>query len=255
VRALRSALAVASPALLAVALAGCFTFRSTITVRPDGSGTVVETLALSGPAARMGDEAPLSSAAALRTRATALGEGVTLVGTDTSGMVRTTTYAFRDLAALRYRLPDNAAEAQNVAAAAGQPPLYTFAFERPAGPDGAATLRVLVPESPASETAPPDTAALAQAARGLEFARVLFGDARATVDLVVAGEIDATDVPLVDGRATLLDLAFGPLFDLVERHPELATRQAPPLDEVRRLGEGREGLVVQRPGTFAVRFR
>ncbi|HEX8386136.1 MAG TPA: hypothetical protein VF576_08135, partial [Rubricoccaceae bacterium] len=147
-RPLRSALTAAVVVATAAVLAGCFTLRSTITVRPDGSGTLVETLALSGAAARMADdpEAPLGTPAALQARATALGPGVTLVGTDTAGTVRTTTYAFRDVAALRYRFPDNASESADVAAAAAAPPLYTFAFERPAAAGEPATLRVLVPE-------------------------------------------------------------------------------------------------------------
>lgn len=257
-RPLRSVLAVLIATGCAVALGGCFTLQSTITVRPDGSGTVVETLALSGPAVSMADdeEAPLSSEAALRARAAGLGEGVTLVSSDTSGAVRTTTYAFRDVAALRYRLPDNAGEAEHVASTAAAPPLYTFAFEPALGPDGAAVLRVVVPETDPADLAMPDSATVAQTMQGLSFARMLFGDARATVSLVADGETVETDAAVHDGRTTtLLDLAFGPLFDLVEQHPELATRQDPPLDEIRRLAGGREGLTVQAPGTVTIRFR
>lgn len=239
---IRTALVVA----LAVLLGGCFTFRSTIAVRPDGSGTITETLRLSGPAARrlQGDDAPLSAAATLRARAQRLGDGVTLVRTDTLGGVRTTVYAFRSIAALRYTLPDNATSADEVARASAVPPLYTFAFTRTAG-GAPAEVRVLVP--PAGPPAPaPDSAAVAQAAQGLEMARIVLGDARLTVEVVAAGAAPRTE--------TLLDIPFSRLFGLVERHPALATRTTLPLDDIRALAQPGDGLIVQAPGTLALRF-
>lgn len=237
---------------LAVALAGCFTLRSTIAVRPDGSGTLTEALALSGPAlAMMGDgEAPLSTPAALRSRAARLGEGVTVVRSDTAGGVRTTVYAFPSVAGLRYTLPDNASESADVAQVAGAPPLVTFAFEPAAAPGDAATLRIVVPEPPAEDLPVPDSAAVAGAVQRLPLVRVLLGGARATVEVVAEGEA-------VEGAraTTLLDLSFDALLDLVARNPELGTRAAPPLDEIRRLADGRAGLTVRSPGTTTVRFR
>ena len=254
VAALRLSLALAC----ATVLAGCFTFRSTVAVSADGSGTVTETLALSGPARRMmrSGDAPLSTAEALLARAAGLGEGVALVRTDTTGGVRTTVYAFRDVARLRYRLPDNASEPADIASTAGVPPLVTFAFE-PATGDAPATLRISMP-APADTVRPvPDSAAVAQAVQGLALARVLLGDARATVQVVAVGERVADAQARADSSATttLLDLDFGPLFDLIEENPELATFSAPPLAEVRRLAAGRSGLTVLAPGTVTVRFR
>ena len=252
VRPVRSALLVA----LAVALAGCFTLRSTIAVRPDGSGTLTEALALSGPAlAMMGDgEAPLSTPAALRSRAARLGEGVTVVRSDTAGGVRTTVYAFPSVAGLRYTLPDNASESADVAQVAGAPPLVTFAFDPAAtsgtATSGAATLHIIIPEPPAGNAPVPDSAAVAGAVQRLPLVRVLLGGARATVEVVAEGEA-------VEGEraTTLLDLSFDALLDLVARNPELGTRAAPPLDEIRRLADGRAGLTVRAPGTTTVRFR
>ena len=235
-------------AVCAVALCGCFTFRSTIAVRPDGSGTVTETLALSGPAREMmrGSDAPLSTAEALLSRAARLGDGVTLVHTDTLGGMRATVYAFRDIAGLRYRLPDNATEPEQVASVAGLPPLYTFAFE-PAAGDAPAVLRITTPDGPADDLAPADTAAVAES---LVMTRVLMADAHATVEVVALGEP-------AEGAATttLIDLPFGPLLDLVARHPELASAQSVPLDGVRRRLTPADALVIQRPGTTTVRFR
>ena len=232
----------------AVALCGCFTFRSTIAVRPDGSGTLTETLALSGPALTMmrGGDAPLSTAEALLSRAARLGDGVTLVHTDTLGGARTTVYAFRDIAALRYRLPDNASEPEDIAAVAGLPPLYTFAFDA-ATASTPALLRITTPDGPDDAFAPADTAAVAES---LVMTRVLMADARVTVEVVALGET-------VEGAATttLIDLPFGPLLDLVERHPELASAASVPLDGVRRRLGPADGLVIQVPGTTTVRFR
>ncbi len=238
---------IALAAALAVALGGCFTFRSTIAVQPDGSGTITETLQLSGPAARrlQGDDAPLSSAEALLARARRLGAGVTLVRTDTLGGVRTTVYAFQSVAALHYTLPDNASAPGELAQAASTPALYTFGFT-PAAGRTPAELRVVVP--PAGPLAPAaDSAAVAQAAQGLEMARFVMGDARLTVEVAAAGTAPAPPV-------TLLDLPFGPLLDLVGQHPALATRSALPLDDVRALARPGDGITVAPPGTVVLRF-
>lgn len=241
-------------AALAVGLAGCFTFRSTIRVQPDGSGTVTETLALSGPARTMmgGTDAPLSTPEARAVRAARLGDGVTVVRSDTSGGVQTTVYAFRDVARLQFRMPDNASEAADVASVADVPPLYTFAFE-PAARGGAATLRIAVPEPPAVPVPEaPDSAS----AEGFPVARIVLDDARTTVEVVVDGETLETDADVHDGpTTTLIDLAFRSLFDLVAEHPVLMGYADPPLGEIRRLGAGRDGIAIQAPGTVTVRFR
>ena len=243
-------------AACAVALCGCFTFRSTVSVRPDGSGTITETLALSGPALAMmrSGEAPLSTAEALLARAARLGPGVALVHTDTLGGVRTTVYAFERIAAVRYSLPDNATEPDDLAAVADVPPLYTFGFEPGTGGEPA-VLRIVSPAAPdAPDTAltAVDSAAVSQS---LDVARVLVGAARATVEVVVEGAPAAEGETAGAATTTLLDLPFGPLLDLVGRHPELAAGTSVPLDGVRRMLRGTEGITVQPPGTTTVRFR
>ncbi|HEX8299830.1 MAG TPA: hypothetical protein VF594_11780 [Rubricoccaceae bacterium] len=235
-------------AVSTVVLCGCFTFRSTVAVRPDGSGTITETLALSGPALAMmrSGEAPLSTAEALLARAARLGDGVTLVHTDTLGGVRTTVYSFRTIAAVRYSLPDNATEPADLAAVADVPPLYTFGFERATG-RGPAVLRIVTPDAPDEAPAAYDSAAVVQS---LAVARVMVGEARATVEVVAEGE------PAGDGATTttLLDLPFGPVLDLVERHPVLAASASIPLEGLRRTLVGTEGITVHPPGTTAIRF-
>jgi hypothetical protein len=237
----------------AVALCGCFTFRSTVAVRPDGSGTITETLALSGPALEMmrSGEAPLSTAEALLARAARLGDGVSLVHTDTLGGVRTTVYAFRNIAAVRYSLPDNATEPDDLAAVADVPPLYTFGFEPGAGGEPA-VLQIVSPETPDAAPVAFDSAAVAQS---LVVARVLVGDARATVEVVVEGTPVGAPAGERADTTTLLELPFGPLLDLVGRHPELAASASIPLDALRRTLDGTEGITVQPPGTTTVRFQ
>ena len=140
-------------------------------MRPDGSGTLTETLALSGPARACCAPAATPRWARPRRCARArarLGDGVTLVHTDTLGGMRTTVYAFRDVAALRYRLPDNATEAEDLASVADVPPLYTFAFE-PAAGGSPAVLRIETPATrlrplrPLRSTRPPSPQSLAMA--------------------------------------------------------------------------------------------
>lgn len=233
----------------ALALSGCFTFRSTILVRPDGSGTVTETLSLLDSAQPVrADAVPLSTPEALAARAASL--GATLVRTDTAGRVRTTVYAFGDVAQVRYHLPDNAPSGS---AAAQQEPRYRFSFE-PTTADRPAALGIRVAQAPAEAAS--DSVAAQDAEMGVAMARFLLGDARATVEVVVDGVPVASDADHSEGaRTTLLDVSFGALFDVVAEHPALMTRANPPLDEIRRLGGIRPGLEVQPPGTVTVRFR
>lgn len=245
---------------LALPLAGCFQMASTITVRPDGSAVVRDSVSLSGMAAlalREGDgkgEGGIDKAQ-LRARAEALGPGVTLVALDEREDGFTAVYAVPDVAELRYTLPDlPLGEDSQDETIADEGLNLRFAFDpgRPAG------LRITVPEdepAPPSDDAPLTAAEQAEAEQGLRIARALLGDVRVRVVVDVAGDIVETDAAYVDGSTvTLFDLTFDALFDVVQENPALMTEAEPPFDRLRPLLAGREGVRLQGPGTVTVRF-
>ncbi len=234
---------------LAVGLAGCFQSLSTLTVRADGSATLVEVVALSDAALGFMAGAADSSRtdrAELEARAAALGPGVTLTDLRETDDGYTATFHVPDVRTLRLTMPDAPMGSRSDSSSSAP---FTFAFRRgPAG--GAHALDVIVPAPP---PAAPDTAAAdpERQRQGLAMARMLLGDARLTLRVEAEGTVEQTDLR----DDTVLDVQMGALLDLLAEHPHLAGAQQPPLDEIARLSEGVEGLHVTPPGTYTVRFR
>lgn len=145
--------AFASGLFTVLLLAGCFRTDAVLTVRPDGSARLVETVAVEGI---VGLSVPVS----LQELGTPRLAGATLVGVETAertgAFVTTTTWEVPDVGALRYDLRDAGRVATMLRGAAswsrGQrevpphaPVELGFAFE-PAAADAPATLRIAVPE-------------------------------------------------------------------------------------------------------------
>ena len=231
---------------LAVVLAGCFQSLSTLTVRADGSATLVETVTLSQSALGLVPDSARTDRAQLDARAAALGPGVTLARLVPTDDGYTATFHVPDVRTLRLTMPEPPMASRRDSA--GSAP-FTFAFAR--GADGGAhTLGVIVPEPPPAAA---DTSAAnpEQQRQALAMARMLLGDARLTLRVEVEGAVEHTDLR----DDTVLDVQMGALLDLMAEHPELVAAQSPPLDALARLSEGREGLHVRTPGTYTVRFR
>lgn len=251
--------------LLLPALTGCFTIASTITVQPDGSGTLRDEVEVQGPfalaalaAAEDEDEGGFVDKAQLQARAAALGDGVTLMEIEEHEAGYTALYTFSDIGDLRYSTPDlpigEDGDDETISDDAFDL-LFSFSEGSPS------TLRITVPESDdaedgdASETEEVTAEDRENAARGLGMMRALLGDARLAVEVVVEGEIAETDAAFVDGSTvTLIDLSFNDVFDVLEEHPELMTDDAPPTDDLPALLIGREGVAFQPPGEVTVRF-
>lgn len=251
----------AAVVLVAVAgvLAGCFRMASVLTVAADGTATLVERVTFSDQALAfmaMADSAagPLADPEKLAARAAALGPGVTVQAIAETDSGYTVTYAVADVTRLRFTPAEAPTDRQAEAPPSTQPP-FTFTLARTA--DGTATLGVEVPSSPSRDAAA-DTATVnpAQQRQALAMARTLLGDARMSVHVAVDGRLLETDARYRDADAvTLLDVEMGALLGLLEDHPELMGGTAPPVDELARLTEGRDGLQIQPPGRLTLRFR
>lgn len=242
-------------------LAGCFTIASTITVRPDGTGTLRDVVEVSGVGALAleeedGGKDGLIDKARLRARAAALGEGVTLVGVEESETGYTAIYSFSDVRTLRYGTPDlplSEDDGDKTVADDAFDLLFDFESGDPA------TLRITVPDEGGPTDDAPDKEMTAEeqaeAARALEFMRALLGEARMSVEVVLDGDVVETDAAFAEGSTiTLVDFSFDDLFDVMEEHPELMGSEAPPTDQLQSILAGREGIALQPPGVVTVRF-
>ncbi len=241
---------------VAVALSGCFQMASLLTVHGDGRATLVETMTLSEQALSFAradsTRGGLADRAMLDARAASLGPGVALVSVDETDTGYTATYGVADVNRLSFTLPRPPTGDDALPDSADTDAPFTFALARSGR---SRTLVVTVPDNAAD--APPDTSAAdpAQQQQALAMARLLLGDARVTFRVAVHGQITGTTGSFFDDdAATLVDLQMGALFDLLAEHPELMGSASPPLTELSRLADGRDGLKIQLPGTVIVRF-
>lgn len=246
------------PALLvaALALGGCLQTRSLLTVRPDGSATLVETVTMSEMMRlwASGLDSTATAApdrAALEARAASFGPGVTFTGLVETADGYEATFAVADVRTLRLTLPDGPQQGSRRDSLAAP---FTFAFAPGAG--GAphrldVTVPVPPPQAPAAEQTPEERA------QGLAMARALFADAHVSFHIAVEGTPEGTPEGELDasGRLAVLDLPVRVLFDLMIEHPDLAESPAVPLERLAALTAGRDDVRVRPPGTVSVRFR
>lgn len=243
--------------LAAVALSGCFQMASLLTVHTDGRATLVETVTLSEQALSFtradSTRDGLADRAMLDARAAALGPGVRVVSVDETDSGYSATYSVADVNVLRFTLPRLPSGSDALPDSAETDAPYTFTLTPSAG--GAAhRLYISVPDnaSPPTAAEPVDPAQQQQA---LAMAQMLLGDARMTVRVAVDGRLTSTDATFADADGvTLVDLQMGALFTLLAEHPDLMGTASPPLTELARLAEGRDGLKIQLPGRLLVRF-
>ena len=237
------------------ALAGCFTIASTVTVRPDGSGLVRDSIELQGFAALALAEAEggIADKDRLRARALTLGEDVRLVGVEELPTGYVAVYAFPNVRDLAYHVPDVPLGDDDDETVADDALDLAFEFE----PGAPATLRIAVPDeaaAPDSVLTEPTAEELAEAAQAARLLQAMLGDARLTVRVVVDGAVTETDAAFADGSSlTMLDLPLKALVGILEERPGLLESDGPP-GGLAELLAGSEGVSIQPPGVVTVRF-
>lgn len=252
--------------LLAAVLSGCFHVSSVISVRPDGSATVRDSVTFSGfmalalaEAKESGETDEMVSRNHAEARAQRLGEGVRLARFERLDAGYVAVFDVPDVRTLRYSAPDldpDSSEADAAAQPAHPDVALTFLFE-----DGdPSTLRVIVqkPTSQKADPTDPDLAGLGDDAEMLGAMGGLgsmFGDARMMVAVQIEGEITETTAAYREGsEITLFDLPFSALFEQAATLGALAP-EAPSDADLFALLDGVEGVRIQQPGTVRVRFR
>ena len=242
------------PALLlaAVALVGCFDIVSTVTVRPDGSAVVRDSVAFS--LGDLLDESMQPDKEALRARAAALGEGVTLVGVATWEGGYTALYSVADVGALTYSLPDlDLGEDASDETVADGPLDLTFAFER----GEPSTLSIVVPDDDGGigrfGAGPPSADEAREMRQAFGFMRAMLGEAHVAVRVKVEGDVVESDAAYREASTvTLAEFAFADLIDGLEASPEVLSGED---GGFRALLAESDAARVQQAGTVTVRFR
>jgi len=261
----------------------CFTSVTTITVKPDGSGTIEQSIAMKAEAAAQltamaatfgdtagkdGDKAAgppeLFSEKDMREAATKFGEGVTFVSSQpikTKDLVgRVATYSFADITKVKVNQkppsPKGApGEPESKRKGAGAEDV-SFKFLR--HPAGTSVVTVVFPEPDLSkkkdkdaesetESKKPDPTQLAMMKKMLDGLRIEIG-------LEVAGTIVKTNSPYVQGsKVTLLEMDFAELMTNDAVLGKLANPES--IEEAKQILKGVKGVKVNLDREVSVEFK
>jgi len=270
------------PAVLLVALLGCFDSAILVKVNKDGSGTVEETVILStaftelmasfgagmGGESGDGDEQDLVDEEKLRSKAAAMGPGVELVRAEPvvtdSGSGFRAVYRFKDINTLQVNQnpsdnvpgpPSGGEEAESTEE------LLQFRFTR----GGTATLEILYPQELSEEQAEEGTGELQGADEQPDMSadpemmammKELYRGMRMRLAVEVNGSIVETNASYRDGsRVTLMDVDFGKLMDEGDKFDELMRAKPETVEEMKEVLQGVESIKVETAENIRIRFR
>lgn len=220
--------------LLAGVTSGCITALTSIKLRPDGSGTIHQTLSMSAaaagqfaamtsgfsdaaPGAKKGEPPEIFSEKDMKEAVSKYGEGVVFVSStpiNTADRVgRVATYQFADVTTLRIdQKPQTGDMARKSSSGAVEDVLFRFARQ----PGGTSQLTVVFPEATFGEgkagTKDTDGKPKPMPAAQLEMMKKLFEGLKVSIDVDVLGTIVKTNSPWVQGSTvTLLEMDFAEL--------------------------------------------
>ena len=262
----------------------CITWVTTIKVKPDGSGTIEQSVAmkteaaeqLTAMAASFGDGASKAKDAPpelftekdMREAAAKYGEGVTFVSSQpikTKEMVgRVATYAFTDITKVRVNqkppspqegvAPGRSGASRNAASTGSDD--VSFKFVR--HPGGTSVVTVVFPEPDLSKKKDADaekgTERKKPDPQQLAMMKKMFDGLRIDIALDVAGAIVKTNSPYVQGsRVTLLEVDFSQLIT----NDALLARVSDPtsIEEAKKALQGVKGVKVNLDREVMVEFK
>jgi hypothetical protein len=267
-------------ALIGVAAltSGCITALTNIKLRPDGSGTIEQSLSMNaaaaaqfaamakgfGDAAADNKDAPASdlpdffSEKEMKEAATKFGEGVTFVSSTpikTADRVgRVATYQFADITQLKI---DQKPQAGDMAGAPGGGGADEVLFRFNKLPAGTSQLTVLFPEAKfdeaRKEAAEQKKKQVADPAQ-LAMMKKLFEGLKVGIDVSVLGTIVKTNSPYVQGSTvTLLEMDFSELLT----NDQLLSQIGEPgsLEEAKALLKNVKGFKINLDREVAIEFK
>jgi len=232
---MRAYVRLSSVLLLAALTSGCITALTSIKLRPDGSGTIEQTLSMSAAAASQfaemasgfGDAAPgakkgelpeFFSEKDMKEAAAKYGEGVVFVSSTpikTADRVgRIATYQFADIRTLRI---DQKPQTGDMPGASSGKEKEDVLFRFARQPSGTSQLTVVFPEDKLDKarkeaTTDEDGKKKSLEPGQLEMMKKLFDGLKVAIDVEVLGTIVKTNSPHVQGsKVTLLEMDFSQL--------------------------------------------
>ena len=267
--------------LTPVFLTGCLQIERNVRVKPDGSGTIEETMVMGKEmlaqmkqmeAAFGGDKGAGAKAhpsstydeTKLRAQAAKLGEGVTFVSgkpmSTATGEGYSAIYAFKDVTKLRIEaeasgaMPSGAGEMK----AGGKNGPIVFAFTK--GKVAELTIQQPKPKEPAAAPAakpdPADAAAESMSDAMLPMMQQMLKGMRMALHVQVEGKIVDTNAEYRDGaKVTLLDVDFDKLLAKPETLKAMAKSKSKSINEQKALLKGIEGIRVEGAEQVKIRFQ
>jgi hypothetical protein len=259
-------------------LAGCLNSTTVINVRPDGSGTIEQTMTMNAQAAAQlqqmassfggaegAKKGGLFNEADMRAAASKLGEGVTFVSATPIKTAEAegtkAVYAFADITKLRLEqkppTPGPAGAMGGMSAKSSQEEML-FRFAKL--PAGTSQVTVVFPERKIEAAKPTPAAKPAKAnpadpmaAAGLAMAKQMLNGLRIAIYMQPAGRIVKTNSQYVDGqRVTLLEMDLG---ELLRDEAMLQKLQgAGSLEEAKSLMKGIKGAKINLDSEVSVEF-
>jgi hypothetical protein len=255
---------------------GCITALTSIKLRPDGSGTIDQTLSMSAAAAaqfaamaegfsesagaKKGEAPDFFSEKEMKEAATKFGEGVVFVSSKpikTADRVgRVATYQFADITKLRIEQRPQTGDMPGVKTeGAKEDVLFRFAKQ----PSGISRLTVVFPEAKLDEARKKATTGAEGEKKTLEPGQIemmkkIFDGLKVAIDIDVLGTIVKTNSPYVQGsKVTLLEMDFAELMTNDAVLGKLANPES--IEEAKQMLKGVKGVKVNLDREVSVEFK
>jgi hypothetical protein len=266
--------------VVAAITSGCINSLTNIKVRPDGSGTIDQTLSMTAEAAKQiaalgagfgdpsakkkeGDDLPdFFSEQSMKDAAGKLGEGVVFVSSKPikSGdrVGRVATYQFADITKLRIDQKPQTGDDMPGAKAGAEDVLFKFGKL----PAGTSQLTVVFPEPDFTKKKDKDKDAdeddedekKTPDAAQLEMMKKIFDGLKVSIDVTVLGNIVKTNSPYVQGSTvTLLEMDFSQVMANNEMLSKLGNPKS--LEEAKALLKNVKGFKINLDREVAIEFK
>lgn len=268
------------PLLAVFGLSGCLDVDKTITVNPDGSGTVVETVLMSKAAlAQMKEMAAgfgskdgadnglnLADEKKAREEVAKMGEGVTFVSikklSNEKGEGAVTTYSFKDITKLKVdQNPSSAAPKMGGGPDEDKSKAETIGFAFTKGSVSQLTIKMpqLVNEKDLKDAQATKDAAAGEddnSDMAMEMMKGMFKDMRIGISVVVAGKIEQTNAQFHDAsRVTIMEMDMNKLLANPEKFKAMSKAKPETLEAAKALLKGIDGIKIETAPEVKISFK
>jgi hypothetical protein len=256
-------------ALVLGCLVGCIQVSTVIKVKPDGSGTIEETvvyvqelkatpeMASPGKGAK---EFKLFNEVELKKKVGEMGEGVTYISgkkiTTDEGEGYQAIYAFKDVGKLKFNQnPGEKVPGGGPGGPGEKEEFITFQFIK----GTPATLIIKMPVAELNEgekTAPPKVEEGSQDATTMDKMKEIFKDMKASMAVEMQGTIVETNATYREGsKLTLMEVDFDKMLEDEEKFNKFAQAEPETWGEIKKLSKDMAGIKIELNEKVTIRFK